>query len=239
MSAQRWTGTAWAPFTPQRWTGTAWVPVASAKRWTGVAWVEMLAPAPNPRLFANLADTFNDGVVSEALWPDAYGGVTETGGRARVPTASDYAALQSAPAWQLEGSGLFVEVPKVPALVAPATATTASFQVLSGVEGTSAGFTYDAAAGTLRLVSNVSYWDDNAVALPYNATAHRWWRITETAGTLTWATSPDGLTWTTRRTLPTPAWVIGATTLQLDTPAYSNDPASTAYVEYDNLNSAP
>jgi hypothetical protein len=38
------------------------------------------------------------------------------------------------------------------------------------------------------------------VTIPYDPAAHRWWRMTETSGTITWATSPDSSTWTTRRT---------------------------------------
>ena len=41
-------------------------------------------------------------------------------------------------------------------------------------------------------------------AVPYDAVAHRWWRIREHAGTVYWETSPDGLTWTTHVSLPDP-----------------------------------
>jgi hypothetical protein len=37
--------------------------------------------------------------------------------------------------------------------------------------------------------------------LAYDATNHKWWKIDLVSGTVTWWTSPDGNTWTSRRTL--------------------------------------
>lgn len=41
------------------------------------------------------------------------------------------------------------------------------------------------------------------VGITYDSTAHRWWRIGESVNVITWSTSPDGTTWTERRTLAT------------------------------------
>lgn len=40
------------------------------------------------------------------------------------------------------------------------------------------------------------------ISIPYNATTMAYWRIYEAWGTIVWQTSPDGSTWTTRRTAP-------------------------------------
>ncbi|MGW5126673.1 hypothetical protein ACWEQ7_21985 [Streptomyces sp. NPDC004069] len=239
MTLQRWNGSAWVDAVPQRWNGSAWVPATTAKRWNGSAWVDLVAGGggPDPTAFELLADDFTGSTVNASRWPDAYGGVTLVGGRARVPAVPAYAGLQSAAAWKLEGSHVFVEVPAVPA--ATGTATTATVHVLTAVEGTSLGFTYNAIAGTLRLFSNIDYWDDTAVTLTYSGTTHRWWRLREQGGTVYWDTSQDGVTWTNRRSLATPAWVKGAKTLRLETPAYSTNSASTSYAEFAHLNVAP
>lgn len=36
--------------------------------------------------------------------------------------------------------------------------------------------------------------------LTYNATTHKWWKLTEASGVVTWWTSSDGLSWTSRGT---------------------------------------
>lgn len=192
---------------------------------------------PLPPLLENLVDDFDDSSVSAVLWPGAYGGVTETGGRARVPVAAVYAGFKSAAAWQLQGSSVFVEVPTLPALGGTSEAYV-GMQVGSGTDGTSIGWTYNLISGMLRAVSNAAYWDGAAVSLTYSPTDHRWWRVRETGGTVFWDTSPDGVTWTERRSLATPAWVVGATVLPLSLEAVQ-DTGTPSYAEFDNLNVAP
>jgi hypothetical protein len=59
-----------------------------------------------------------------------------------------------------------------------------------------------AAKAVVNVVGSTIYFvtDGTDSSLTYDATAHRWWRMTETAGDIIFATSPDGTTWTTRRT---------------------------------------
>src|SRR5206468_6555447 len=40
---------------------------------------------------------------------------------------------------------------------------------------------------------------DSSTTLTFDATAHAYWRIRNTAGVNYWETSPDGATWTVRR----------------------------------------
>ena len=73
----------------------------------------------------------------------------------------------------------------------------------------------------------------------YSATNHRWLRISEAAGVVTWATSPDGSNWTTFG----PTWTVSG----FPTTGVSVQPASGYYgtepspgtVIFDNLNVAP
>ncbi|MFI9598944.1 chitosanase [Streptomyces sp. NPDC052043] len=192
----------------------------------------------NSNLVASLVDNFDDNQINTVLWPDNYGSPapTETGGRARVPCGSDYCAYQSASVYALAGSGAFIRMwpPEKNGAVAEAYA---SFQLASAAapEGTAITISVNTATGKIRFSSNVDYWDDNAVSLTYDATNHAWLRIRETGGTLYWDTSANGISWTNRRTLPTPAWVTAAKDVSVSMEAH-RDAGTLNYAEFDNLN---
>lgn len=56
------------------------------------------------------------------------------------------------------------------------------------------------ASGAQVLTMRQQVGTSSDLTIPYDPAAHRWWRMSETGGTITWATSPDSATWTTRRT---------------------------------------
>lgn len=187
-------------------------------------------------LFAALVDNFNDDELG-AYWGDSYGGVEEIGGRARVPlVAGSYAGYQSGHAWTLAGSSVYVKLATVPA-ASTATEAHVNFSVKSTVEGTNINCRLSMLDNSLRLENNVGYWDDGATTLTFDPTAHRWLRYREAAGSLYWETSPDGTTWTVRRTLATPDWITAAAAadLALDMYAY-RDAGVSDFAEYDQLN---
>ncbi|MGD6761348.1 hypothetical protein ACOKM5_20655 [Streptomyces sp. BH097] len=161
--------------------------------------------APYP--LAMLGDDFDDNRIDSTLWPNSYGGATEVGGRARVPVGPGlFAAYQTARQWTLANSRFTVKLATLPAAGGSSSAAV-SIMANSTTDGTRAGFTYNPVAGTLRLVSEVGYFDAGATSLTFSAIDHMWLRLREAAGTLYWETSRDGFSWTTRRTLATPAWV--------------------------------
>lgn len=186
-------------------------------------------------LFAALQDTFNDNEIG-AYWGDSYGGVVETGGRARVPlVAGAYAGYQTGAAWTLAGSSVYVKLATVP-VASTATEAHMNFSVKSATEGTNINYRLSLLDSSLRLENNVGYWDPDAVVLTYNATAHRWLRFREDGTNVYWETSPDGATWTVRRTLATPDWITAAAAdLALDMYAY-RDAGVSDFAEYDQLN---
>jgi hypothetical protein len=108
--------------------------------------------------------------------------------------------------------------------------------VQGATEGTRVGFSMNAVSGLLRCVSETDYWDDAAVELAYDPVAHLFLRLAEDGTDLTWATSPDGTTWTTQRTLATPAWIAAdAEACALDMSAH-RDSGTADYVEFDLVN---
>ncbi|MGW6652490.1 hypothetical protein AMK23_26350 [Streptomyces sp. CB02130] len=182
---------------------------------------------------AQLGDDFDDGVVDPVLWPGSYGGVSEVGGKARIPLVpGSSASYQSAREWTLAGSQIAVKVAKLPTANG-SSAAAARFMVNSTTSGTRVGFTYNALTGTLRCVSEVAFSDGAGVTLTYSGIDHLWLRLRETSGTLVWETSGDGWDWTVRRSLATPAWVTSQQVV-VDFPA-SRTGGTADYAEWDLL----
>ncbi len=184
---------------------------------------------------STLVDNFNDNTIGPN-WGDSYGGVTETGGRARVPlVAGNYAGYQTGRAWTFAGATVYLKLVTRPA-ASTGTDVACNFLVTSSTDGTSIGFKYNAVTNKLRMQSNTAYFDGSAVEITYDPVAHLWLRLREDGTNVYWDTSPDGSTWTNRRTLATPAWVTSSVdTTALDLYGY-RDAGTTDYAEYDNVN---
>jgi len=95
----------------------------------------------------------------------------------------------------------------------------------------SSGFAY---VGFFNYATSGTYSDPDQVNVtPYDPVEHAWVRIREASGTVYWDTSPDGATWTNRRTLATPSWV----TTNLCSAGFDTNRANGShYAEFDNLN---
>ncbi|ELP64177.1 hypothetical protein PV735_05285 [Streptomyces turgidiscabies] len=185
--------------------------------------------------FSALADTFNDGVVDPAKWPDSYdpGGYSEVGGRARVACNTAYNAYASAEAYRLRESGVHVRM-WPPAAGGATVEAWAQLLVQTITLGTDAIFEVSAITGNLIMAVRTGYFDPAQAAISYDATAHAWLRIRETGGQLLWDTSPDGITWTNRRTAASPGWV-GDTNLQVQLIAH-RDGGVDDVAEFDSFN---
>lgn len=188
--------------------------------------------------FSSLSDNFNDGVIGPN-WGNSYGGANETGGQARVPCAAgSYGGYQTAYSWTLAGATIFMKVATVPAA---STATDAYCGVLVNApdiatSGVRIGFTINAVTGMLRMQSDTGYYDPTGVEITYDPVAHAFLRLSEDGTNVHWDTSPDGTTWTNRRTLATPAWIPASIdTCALDMSAH-RDTGTTDYAAYDLFN---
>jgi hypothetical protein len=183
---------------------------------------------------STLVDNFNSGTLGPE-WGNSYGGTAVVGGRARVPCTTGYAGCQTGYAWTLTGATLFVQVPTAPA-AAGATEAYFAVTVQGATAGTRVGFSMNAVTGLLRCVSETDYWDDAAVEVTYDPVAHLFLRLREDGTNLYWDTSPDGSTWTNRRTLATPAWIgADAEACALDMSAH-RDAGTADFAEFDLVN---
>jgi hypothetical protein len=184
---------------------------------------------------SSLVDNFNSGTLGPE-WGNSYGGTAVVAGRARVPCTTGYAGCQTAYAWTLAGATLFVQLPTTPSATGATVEAYAAVMVQGSVDGTRVGFSVNKVSGVLRLVSEVGYWDDNAVELTYSATTHAFLRLREDGTNLYWDTSPDGTAWTNRRTLATPAWIAAdAEACALDMSAH-RDAGTGDFAEFDLVN---
>lgn len=186
-------------------------------------------------LLSTLVDDFNDNSIS-ANWPLSYGGVSETGGRARVPCSQlSYAGYQTDTVWTFDS--FFVNLPTIGTLNSATVECYTSAWIFSAGQdpGTHVGFLGDRTTGNLYFMSRVGYVDAGALSVTLNPTTHAWWRLRISGANLVWETSPDGITWTTQRTLATPAWVSAATDCKLLLESHRND-GTDNFSEFDNLN---
>lgn len=220
-------------------TDTAQALSRSKRQTLGIATETSAAQALAPLVgvpFSALTDAFADGTVDPVKWPDSYdpGGYSETGGRARIACNTGYNAFSSAAAYRLRESSVHARM--WPPADGGATAEAwAQILVQTTTLGTDAIAEVNAATGNLVLASRVGYSDAGQVTLTYNPTDHAWLRIRETGGQLLWDTSPDGVTWTNRRTETSPAWV-GDTDLQVQLIAH-RDGGVDDVAEFDSFNS--
>ena len=188
-------------------------------------------------LIGTLQDDFDDNSFNGELWPGSYGTYSETGGRARVQCDPDYGAIVSAATYTFAGSSVFAQL-FPPALGGATSSAYVTMSLIHSVEGTEIGTKIDLVTGKIRFQSNIDYWDDNAVELTYDSVAHSYVRISESGGTTTWSTSPDGSTWTTRRTAATPSWAVSSSTIQLQVETRRNS-GTVDFAEIDNVNVVP
>lgn len=184
----------------------------------------------------NLVDDFNDNVRDTALWPNSFGTISETGGRARVEINTGYNAYSSAKAYKLQGSQVTLQVfpPNAGAAEVGTTEAWAQVLVKSNVDGTDMGFEVQLTSGSLYCFSRSGFFDPESAAYTYNDTNHRWLRIRENAGNVYFDAAPDGHTWTNLRTITSPAWVANGD-LEFQLIAHRAD-GTTNYVEFDNVN---
>jgi hypothetical protein len=191
---------------------------------------------------STLQDNFNDGVIAPD-WGNSYGGVTESAGKAHVPCTTSFAGYQTAYSWTLAGASFYVAVTTVPAASTATEAYASVFVNAPGIGdaagplyGYRIGFVINTVTGQLRCKNDSGYFDAGSVDITYNATTHKFLRLREDGTNVYWDTSPDGTTWTNRRTLATPAWVTTSIdTCALDLSAH-RDAGTTDEAQYDLFN---
>lgn len=196
-------------------------------------------------LVETLVDTF-EAPELDPQWVNGGGGVLNSrlyvscSHNAGVPIFTN---VRSSTGYAWSGSSLLFEIGQMPGVASTDTAF-AQMWIMDPAPSNTVdrlGFEYRVAANALDLIgqTGASYSPiGTTTTLTYAAATHRWLRITHTGSSIVWATSPDGLTWTTQRTLATPpAWTT-KTTLRVSFEAYRTSGTNDLFL-VDSVNIAP
>lgn len=189
-------------------------------------------------LLQTLTDNFNDNSVDTGKWPSNFnfGGntLTEAGGEGRIALSGGspgYSAYYTgANVYDLTGSYAALK-----AVVVPSNSTQAQAYIKLALNGTNY-IAFGKQAGNIyfqRQLAGV----DSTTTLAYNSTDHRWWRIRESGGNILWDTSPDGLTWTNRRSLA-PGFAITSLTAEVGAGCWQVETAPGSF-NFDDFNNLP
>jgi hypothetical protein len=147
-----------------------------------------------------LRDTFDDGAIDE-IWRSyaAYGSWTEDGAMVATldATGPTYSELATNTIYDLTESELAFEVPKM--LAQPESSVVLALTTLETTVGT-----IQEIGGQLQVRNPVGTFAGSA---PYDAVAHRWWRIRNHLDTIYWEMSPDGRAYSTFAQMAAPAGI--------------------------------
>lgn len=184
---------------------------------------------------AYLKDDFEDNLIATAWVAVASGSATvaETGGQARftLPSStagSHVARYTSRATYSLEGAGFFINIGT---MVATGVAATAFFQLYLNVAN---AFQWRQESGTIYARKVVAGVSTDLFSAAWSGTTYKYLRISESAGTITWWSSTNGTTWTSRATLVGLPFAI--TDLFIDYGATCGNVASPGSFRLDDVN---
>ncbi len=193
-------------------------------------------------LLDTFSDNFNDNSTDVAKWPNNFNGagntMTETGQQVVLAlggTSGSYSAYYNGTTtYDLTGSYAVIKA----VTVSPDAATNAQNFIKLEKDATNY-LAMGKQAGNLYMQRQVA-GVDSTTTLTYDTTNHKWWRIRESGGNILWDTSPDGITWTNRRSLANP-FVITAMKMQIGagTFAAQASPGTFTFDEFNTLPAAP
>jgi hypothetical protein len=187
---------------------------------------------------STFTDDFDDGVRSLAWvrgWEDQPGMLAETGGKLAVtlvPNLAASASYGSSSSFDLTESAIVLEVPTV------VTTADGSETTLGLIAPGDNELEMSVSQNHLYFsVKKAGTWQDLASVL-YAPVPYRWWRIRESANTLSWDTSPDGKTWQLQAQLTPVPIPIDMLDVFLGSGGWSAQ-ASPGSSSFDNLNLPP
>lgn len=180
-----------------------------------------------------LKDTFTGAAIDPEKWIIYDPSRSQQNGALSVttnPSAPGYYGIASKARYELKDSALFVEVPQTTAL-----GTTAETQFI--IEPNESNKIHIGVTGNSLHMRHRVNGVNSDVFIPYDATAMRWWQVREANGIIYLETSPDGRTWTARRSFAK-AFSLSALAVILQAGTWQTVP-NAGNARFDNLNTLP
>lgn len=184
---------------------------------------------------SQLRDDFADSIQSPAWGASGTSGSAtkaETSGQVRFTlpssTAGTHSAYYATPfIYTLTGDSFYINIQT---MVATGVAASAFFQL---VWNSTNYLQWIQASGTLKAQKIISGIATDLYSVAWNATTYKYLRISESGGTITFASSTNGTSWTTRATLANPYAVVG---MQIVIGASCGNVASPGSFRLDDVN---
>lgn len=177
-----------------------------------------------------LQDTFSS-TLDTGKWDGSYGGVDTSAGQARVPVTTGYPALATTTTYDITNSYIFA---KITTPTQPGNGTK-EFYFEFNVDSNNRFMMFQSGSSDV-IMRRRQAGTNSQTTLTYNAVTHAYWRLREASGTLYWDTSPDGITWTNRRSIAH-SMTLTAGTVNVSAGYYGTESADYAYI--DNVNTVP
>lgn len=155
---------------------------------------------------STLTDAFDQVTLDTTKWTQTTAGsatmaYASTGATVTYPASSTSSTLgqdQSVALYDLGASSAYAQILAVPTSI---TSADAEFRLQLDASNW-VRWVYE--AGTLFAQKFIAASRTNVTSFTYNSTTHKFWRISETAGTISFDTSSDGSSWTSQATLADP-----------------------------------
>jgi hypothetical protein len=160
----------------------------------------------------DFTDSFTTASVDTARWTTT-GTVSQSAGQLHIAATTAGSTLVDRATVDFTGAYVDAKVAQVPLKL---TGTTVGFTLdLYDVGSNNSLRMAVNAAGTLRLIVRNGTALDEPSNIPYDPVAHAYWRIAQQGTNVLFQTSPDGIRYTTRRSVSNPTWAMTALTPQM------------------------
>lgn len=188
-------------------------------------------------LISTLVDAFNTGSLNGALWTQFTGGsatvsYSALGAQTNFPATTSSSTdgdISSIATYDMTSSSIFAQILGV----SGSGATHTDCQFATRIDSSNyLRWVYE--AGTIFAQWSLAGSTTTEFSVAYNAATHKYWKIGESAGTITWSTSADGVTFTSRATTGDPISVSALTVLIAGT-CFGADTSPTPF-KWNNLN---
>jgi hypothetical protein len=187
--------------------------------------------------FSTLTETFD--AVDTGKWSYPGAGSAVTGGVLQLTPTIGYPTVRTQATYDITGSSVFWEMPQIVNNGSLGT-TECGSELIDAATFPNNRITFGVLNnGTLEANRRDSSTRTVMTSLAHNAVDHRWLKISESGGTITWWTSPDASTWTSFGTSAVGAMPLTGMYWSSYAGFYNAGETSPGIATFDNVNVPP